>query len=142
MPEAERFSFVEMRPYLGEASRLPFLPITLSLRGRSISVSGLLDTGSAVNVLPYDVGLQLGAVWEQQEIPVRLSGSLAGEEARALVLSAVVKGFPSVRLAFAWTRSNVVPVVLGQINFFLEFDVCFFRARSMFEVRPRVPSQR
>jgi len=57
MPQAERFSFVEMEPSLGEASRLPYLPITLTLQGRSVAVRGLLDTGSAVNVLPYDVGL-------------------------------------------------------------------------------------
>jgi|GEM_PF-3158502 len=28
-------------------------------------------------------------------------------------------------------------LILGQANFFLEFDVCFFRARSEFEVRPK-----
>jgi hypothetical protein len=28
-------------------------------------------------------------------------------------------------------------VALGQANFFFEFDVCFFRARSEFEVRPK-----
>jgi hypothetical protein len=140
MPDAERFPFVEMRPYLGEASRLPYLPISLSFQGRTMSVSGLLDTGSAVNVLPYDVGLRLGAVWEQQTIRVRLSGSLAAEEARALVVSATVGRFPSVPLAFAWTRSNVVPVILGQVNFFLEFDVCFFRAQSAFEVKRRAAS--
>jgi hypothetical protein len=28
----------------------------------------LLDTGASVNVLPYEVGLQLGAVWENQTV--------------------------------------------------------------------------
>ena len=28
-------------------------------------------------------------------------------------------------------------VILGQANFFFEFEVCFFRARSEFEVRPK-----
>jgi hypothetical protein len=41
-------------------------------------------------------------------------------EARVLVVSAVVGSFPPVKLAFAWTQSGSVPVVLGQINFFLE----------------------
>jgi hypothetical protein len=98
---------------------------------------GLLDTGSAVNVLPYDVGGQLGAVWEHHTIPVRLTGNLAREEARVLIVSANVGNFPTVRLAFAWTRTNMVPVILGQVNFFLEFDVCFFRSRSVFEVKPK-----
>jgi hypothetical protein len=51
-PQAEQFPFIEMEPYLGEATRLPYLPLTLTLQGRAVSVRGLLDTGSAVNVLP------------------------------------------------------------------------------------------
>ena len=39
--------------------------------------------------------------------------------------------------ASAWTRNNEVPVILGQVNFFMEYDVCFFRSRSAFEIRPK-----
>jgi hypothetical protein len=48
-----------------------------------------------------------------------------------------VGGFPAVRLAFAWAQTDAVPVALGQVNFFMEFDVCFYRSRSSFEVRPK-----
>ena len=27
-----------------------------------------------------------------------------------------------IGLAFAWTKSNVPPIILGQLNFFMEFD--------------------
>jgi len=27
--------------------------------------------------------------------------------------------------------------LLGQINFFLEFDVCFFRSQKTFEIHPK-----
>jgi hypothetical protein len=81
---------------------------------------GLLDTGSTVNVLQYEVGLELGAVWEQQTIPVRLTGNLANAEARVLTVSGTVATFAPVRLTFAWTQSSVSPVILGQLNFFLE----------------------
>ena len=50
---------------------------------------------------------------------------------------ATVGKFPPVQLAFAWTRSNAVPVLLGQVNFFMEFDVCFYRSRLVFEVKPK-----
>lgn len=140
IPHGKQFAFVEVAPHLGEASRMPYLPITLTLQGRFVSAQGLLDTGSAVNVLPYDVGLQLEAVWEQQTIPVQLAGNLALAEARVLIISANVGRFAPVRLAFAWTQINTVPVILGQVNFFLEFDVCFFRSQSMFEVKPRLAS--
>jgi hypothetical protein len=45
--------------------------------------------------------------------------------------------FPPVRLAFAWAQSNAVPVLLGQVNFFMEFDVCLFRSAGHFEVKPK-----
>ena len=77
-PPGEQYPFVEMDPALGAASRLPYLPLFLASQGRTISALALLDTGSSVNVLPYDAGLQLGALWEQQTTSVRLTGNLAG----------------------------------------------------------------
>jgi hypothetical protein len=133
---AEQYPFVERDPNLGAASLAPFLPIIL-LGMKSVSVSGLLDTGATVNVLPYSVGEQLGAVWERQPTPMSLSGNLATCEARALVVSVVVGQFPAVRLAFAWAKTDAIPVLLGQVNFFMEFDVCFYRSRGLFEVRPK-----
>jgi hypothetical protein len=122
----------------GEAtSAMPWFSLTLSRNDRSVEVTGLLDTGAAVNVLPYSVGLALGAVWEEQTVPVPLTGSLGKLEARALLLKAshpVITGLQTVRLAFAWAQTESVPVIFGQTNFFLEFDVCFFRSQSVFEI--------
>jgi hypothetical protein len=50
---------------------------------------------------------------------------------------AEIGAFPPVRLAFAWSRSDDVPLILGQVNFFMEFDVCFYRSKLEFDVRPR-----
>ncbi len=118
-------------------SLMPFLPVTLALEQTVIPFLALLDTGAAVNVLPYSAGVQLGAVWERQTIPVPLTGNLSASEARVLVLEATVGRFAPVRLGFAWAQTDGVPVLLGQTNFFLEFDVCFFRSRSVFEIRPK-----
>jgi len=137
MPQAEQYPFVAMDPALGAASLLPYLPITLTFRGQSVSAMGLLDTAATVNVLPYDLGRQLGAVWDEQTTSVQLTGNLAQQEARVLVVSGSVGRFAPVRLAFAWTKSNAVPVLLGQVNFFMEFDVCLFRSQCLFEVRPK-----
>jgi hypothetical protein len=138
--EALRYPFVERDPRSGAASLSPMLPLTLALPGadsKSVSLAGLLDSGATVNVLPYSVGVQLGTVWDQQGAMVQLSGNLAACEAKVLVVSAVVGNFPAVRMAFAWAKTDEVPVLLGQVNFFLEFDVCFYRSRSIFEVRPK-----
>lgn len=56
----ERYPFVTMDPTTGPASLQPYLPLRLALGASVISVSGLLDTGATVNVLPYDVGSSLG----------------------------------------------------------------------------------
>jgi hypothetical protein len=136
-PPTERFPYIDVDPLLGSASALPYVPIILGYEQREISTSGLVDSGATLNVLPYDLGVQLGAVWERQTVPVRLTGNLAESEARALVLTARVGQLSSVRLAFAWTRNNRVPLILGQVNFFMEFDVCFFRSRLLFEIMPK-----
>lgn len=137
MLDGKRFPFIERTNSLGLSSTLPYLPTTLTYRDRSIEAMALLDTGASVNVLPYEVGLQLGAVWEEQTVSIQLSGNLAQTEARGLVLSATVGEFFPVLLAFAWTQSREAPLIFGHMNFFVEFDVCFYRADLAFELRPR-----
>jgi hypothetical protein len=131
-----RFPYVPRDPSHGIASLTPMLPLTLIGR-QSVATTGLVDSGAAVNVLPLALGVQLGFDWGKETRSVELSGNLASVEARVVVLSAVVGSFPAVRLAFAWAQTDAVSVILGQVNFFLEFDVCFFRSQSVFEVRPK-----
>lgn len=141
MSKPQRFPYVEIDSSLGAASALPYAPITLELDGNVANVPALVDSGAALSVLPFDVGVQLGAVWERQTIPVQLAGNLAESDARAILVMATIGQFAPVRLAFAWTRNNQVPVILGQVNFFMEFDVCFFHSRSAFEIKPKEPTQ-
>ncbi len=136
MLNGQRFAFTERIDSLGRSSILPYLPITLSNGTNSVEVMALLDTGASVNVLPYEIGLQLGVTWEEQTVPIQLSGNLASSEARGLVLSGTVAQFSPILLAFAWSRSTDAPVILGHLNFFAEFNVCFFRHELAFEVYP------
>jgi Aspartyl protease len=119
---------------LPDGVALPIIPVTLSLAGVSTSASALLDTGATVNVLPYDVGLQLGAIWEEQTLRLPLAGNLAKVEARALFINVQIGNLEPARLAFAWAQSSQVPLILGQTNFFQEFDVCFQRSRRTIEI--------
>ena len=133
---AQQFPYVPRDPTLGNASLAPMLPLTLVGR-QGVGASGLVDSGAAINVLPYALGMQLGFDWAQETRSVELSGNLASVEARIVVLSGAVGNFPPVRLAFAWARTDDITVILGQVNFFLEFDICFFRSRGVFEVKPK-----
>jgi hypothetical protein len=140
MLNGQRFSFTERTNSFGQTSILPYLPLTLNNSGRSIEVMALLDTGASINVLPYELGLQLGGVWENQTVKIPLSGNLAQNEARGLVISGTVGNFSPLLLAFAWTQSNDVPVILGHMNFFLEFNVYFYRHELAFELHPIILS--
>jgi hypothetical protein len=42
----------------------------LSTSWNAVELSGLLDTGATVNMLPYPVGVELGLVWDQQSVPI------------------------------------------------------------------------
>ncbi len=140
MLDSQRFSFVEGRDAFGDIDFVPQLTLTLGYQNSTVEVSALLDTGASVSVLPYSVGIQLGAVWEELTTSVQLAGNLAPVEAKGLVLLARVGTFAPVRLVFAWSRTDNVPLLLGRMNFFLEFDVCFYRSQMVFELRPKSDS--
>lgn len=133
---AQQFPYVRRDPALGDASLAPMLPLALS-GTQAAATSGLVDSGAAINVLPFTLGVQLGLDWASETRSIELSGNLASVEARVVVLTAVVGHFSPVRLAFAWAHTDAVSVLLGQVNFFMEFDLCFFRSRGLFEVRPK-----
>ncbi|MFN9174301.1 MAG: hypothetical protein ACK58N_07245 [Synechocystis sp.] len=135
--KAQRFSFTESIDSFGRSSIMPYLPLTLSAGGNSIEVSALLDTGASVNVLPYELGLQLGAIWDEQTVRVQLSGNLSASEAKGLVVSGTVAQFDPVLLVFAWTQVRDLPIILGHMNFFAEFNVCFYRHELAFDVQSR-----
>jgi hypothetical protein len=137
MLNGQRYTFTERTDSVGQSVIMPYLPLILTLENRSVEVMALLDTGASVNVLPYEIGIQLGAVWENQTISIPLSGNLSRREARGFVASGTVAPFASVLLAFAWTQVADAPVILGHMNFFAEFNVCFYRHELAFEVFPR-----
>ncbi|RME43918.1 MAG: hypothetical protein D6791_14380 [Chloroflexi bacterium] len=131
-----RFKYSTTDPSQDEFDSLPRLPLLLRYDDRQIELVGLVDSGATVNVLPYDAGLQLGAVWDDRMATIRLAGSLGNQPAMPLFVMAHVGEYAPVRLAFAWVQSNNVPLILGQTNFFQEFEVCFYRSALEFEVKP------
>jgi hypothetical protein len=134
MSNSQQFPYLEVQDSFGIVDSLPKLPIELLYRGRSASGVGLLDTGSSVNVLPYGMGLDLGLGWDDLTMAITLSGNLAAIEARGVLVNAIVGDFAAVRLVFAWCQSDSVPLLLGRMNFFAEFNVCFNQNQLMFEI--------
>lgn len=134
MRNSKRFPYLKKINNLGQENYVPLAPITLNYGNVSIKSMGLLDTGATINVLPYNLGLELGAIWENQTVSIPLAGNLEPIEARGLIVSGIIDNFAPVRLAFAWAESNNLPLILGQLNFFTEFDVCFYGSQLAFEI--------
>ncbi len=132
-----RFPFIEKSDEFGVSNRVPYLPLTLTYQGCSLDLLGLLDTGASINVIPYAIGRELGVIWQEQTLSIPLAGNFAPVEARGILVSGKVGQFPPVNLVFAWAESNEVPLILGRMNFFAEFDVCFYGSQLAFEVCPK-----
>jgi hypothetical protein len=112
----QRFRFAYTSQGTIPGSQLPRLTFSLRNDQRSISVTGIVDSGASVNLLPYDLGLQLGAVWERQKRLPPIGGAFGNQESRALQVSAYHPQLtPSrpVELIFAWTSTTDVRVLFG-----------------------------
>ena len=130
-----RFPYTITAPTQNEFDSLPRLPLTLELDRHRVEAVGLVDSGATVNVLPYDTGLQLGGLWEDRKATIKLAGNLGGVVAQPIFVMATIGDLSPIRLVFAWSRSNNVALILGQMNFFMEFEVCFFRKQREFEIK-------
>ena len=137
MADYLRFEYMLADPRAGNGSLMPYLAMTISANSRSAQISGLLDSGASVNALPFGIGESLGFNWEFEKTLVRLTGNLARVECKVIYIDAIVGQFPSTQLIFAWARVDGFPPILGQTNFFMNYDVCFYRSRSAFDVRPK-----
>lgn len=140
----QRFAYSKTPDYPDLEPGLPVVPLRLMHvapdgAATIIPVQAIIDSGSSVNILPYDVGLQLGLIWEAQTFKLPVAKWLRGTKAFGVLLGAHIEPFPPVELAFGWVEktSAKVPVLLGETNFFQEFDVLLSGSRQVFEVAPK-----
>jgi hypothetical protein len=136
MSLVERFPYQDRNPASGGLDLMPDMPILLRNQSTTVPTHGLVDSGALINVLPHSLGLQLGLIWDKQHTVLTLGGVLVGVQAKGVLLEGIVGKLPPVQLGFAWAHSDTVPCLLGQFNFFVEFDVAFFRLQRFFEVCP------
>ncbi len=133
---AQRFSYTPNPQF---PVGMPLIDIQLSNGSKSLIVSALVDSGAALNILPFDIGIELGLVWEDQTFPIDLGGVLTGSQAYAVLLEAQITNVQPTQLAFAWVNrpSSEVRSLLGQVNFFQEFDIHFYGNQQLFDVEPK-----
>ncbi len=141
MNNAKQFTYTQPAAFSKFDSGLPFVQISLIHDEQTILVPALVDSAASISVLPYNIGLQLGLVWENQNYPIDLTVLLQGASAYGVVLMGKIDPFPAVPLAFAWTQRNDLRLILGQLNFFKQFDVFFYGSKNMFEIVPKSGSE-
>jgi len=134
-----RFKYSTNSPAQNEFDSLPRLPLLLHQDDQRVEAIGLVDSGATVNVLSYELGLQLGGAWDDRRAIIQLAGNLSNQSAMPFAAIAQIGEFPPTELLFAWVKRPNTPLILGQTNFFLEFDVCFYRSKMEFEVKPKSP---
>jgi len=132
-----RFRYSTTDSSQNEFDSLPRIPIIIRREGHTVEALGLVDSGATVNVMPYDMGEQVGAVWEDNKAIIQLTGNLGKQPAIPLLAMVQIGDIPPIQLVFAWTKNLDTSLILGQTNFFMEFDVCFYRSRMEFEVKPK-----
>ncbi len=132
-----RFNYSTTHPSQDEFDSMPRIPLVLEAEGRQVEVSALVDSGAMLNVMPFDVGSALGMEWDEDEAKVNLGGIVRGSGAMPVLVSVQIGDYEPVEMISAWTKRKDVPLILGQINFFNEFRVCFERYNLEFEITPR-----
>nr|VFK22219.1 MAG: hypothetical protein BECKLPF1236A_GA0070988_103367 [Candidatus Kentron sp. LPFa]VFK35160.1 MAG: hypothetical protein BECKLPF1236C_GA0070990_103396 [Candidatus Kentron sp. LPFa] len=132
-----KFSYSVSDPSQSEFDNLPRLTFLLSLDSREVEATGLVDSGATVNVLPYSTGIRLGEKWDDSRPYIRLTGNMGNFPAIPLAATAKIGDFRPVHLMFAWVKTDA-PLILGQTNFFMEFDVYFYRSKLEFELMQKL----
>jgi hypothetical protein len=134
---SSRYRYTTLIDPSGARLLRPILPISLSNNDYRLSADALVDSGADANILPYQIGLNLGLVWNASRTVPLLSGILAQAEARAVAVVLTIPPFDPVQMVFIWVKTDATRLILGQINFFQEFEVCFFAADDYFEIYPK-----
>ena len=91
-------------PNQNEFDSLPRLPLVLQRDTLRVEAVGLVDSGATVNVLPYELGLQLGGTWDDRKAIIELAGNLSNQPAMPFAAMALIEDFAPSQLMFAWVK--------------------------------------
>lgn len=112
---------------------MPYAPIRLFNKNFSVQGVALVDSGSSTSVLPHQLGIDLGFKWNDAKATIPLGGNVSSLAIPVSVI-AIVGTLAPVELIFAWAGNGIPPLILGQIDFFTEYHVCFLQDQGYFEI--------
>lgn len=139
MSASRRFPFIPKPGGMSPLDTGPYLPLEISSPSATISVLGLLDSGTTFSVIPHDLGVRLGLNWSSYAHTVVLGGAAGGIVAKFVSLTITIPPFAPEPQLFAWSPTDSVPILLGTASFFFNYDVFLCRRHSYFEIQPATP---
>jgi hypothetical protein len=133
---AQHFPYTPIPPF---SRGMPVVTVRLAHEACSLITPALVDSGAAMNLLPFECGEELGFVWKEQRLALPMGGLLPDAKAFAVPVQLTLDPFPPVELAFAWTNVShaKLRVLLGQVNFFQYFTITFMAYNNHFEISPK-----
>ncbi len=134
MAESLSFPYILSTEYVDDQVTRPFIPVSIRYHGNSVDTMAMLDSGADTSILPYAMGLALGAEWSRQPDLWHLEGFGGELETKKLVVDLIIGDWHPLRILFGWASANDVPVLLGQLNFFYLVDICFYRSRELVQL--------
>ena len=118
---------------------IPTATVEIKYQKFSLSCEMLVDTGAYLSMIPYQVGIELGLTVSEDVI---LEAGGAGEASiphvvkevfarltNAFVLWEIQIGDYSIHARIGWALTDEVPLLLGRLDVFDEFDIEFSQSR-------------
>lgn len=94
----------------------------------SLSCEMLVDTGAYLSMVPYQIGMELGLTISEDEILE--AGGVGGASIPHIVKEVELQiGENSIHIRIGWALTDEVPLLLGRLDVFDEFDIEFSQSR-------------
>lgn len=124
-----RYTFSYKSRKLGPEKRTlrPYAEVQLDIQGRRLSFDFLIDSGADRTVINRPLGNSLGFKINLEEKPIKLGGIGGTTDGYFRKLSFWI-GDCEIKTEVIWVQSDTVPLLLGQIDVFDQFDITFSKS--------------
>ena len=107
---------------------MPTATVEIKYQKLSLSCEMLVDTGAYLSMIPYQVGVELGLTISEDEILE--AGGAGGASIPHVVKEVEIQiGDYSIHARIGWALTDEVPLLLGRLDVFDEFDIEFSQSQ-------------
>ena len=107
---------------------IPTAIVEIKSQKLSLSCKMLVDTGAYLSMIPYSVGIELGLTISEDEILE--AGGAGGASIPHVVKELEIQiGDYSIHARIGWALTDEVPLLLGRLDIYDEFDIEFSQSR-------------